>query len=196
MATDPGEGGYADRLDDLIAQNPSTDFSGPGTVLGATATAQIISMEGPSEPLSDQQRLILAELTRAGASPLTLAQNMGTISIGGPAPQAPSTQLQPLPAGSGGLLPALPGLPRMDVAPPQLGTSRPLAARSLAIPDPEWALGLMPPGRIVFTTVINRQRSGVRFGHLPMVVWQNQTVASTPFSSPAGGGGDYNVLEP
>lgn len=79
---------------------------------------------------------------------------------------------QPGPPGAGTLLPGIPAIPNLRTV-PSLGTAV-VPVRSMIVDDRDWNDGLYEPGKIVFTEPENRQRSGVRFGWLPMVVFQDE----------------------
>lgn len=139
--------------------------------------APTLAVSALSEPISEQQRLIMEELIRAGASRSTLEQQAGFDQFTPVHTWPDADNVTPgLAPGIGGLLPGIAPLPDAATL-PGLGQGINERGRSLAF-DEDWEGGAFGLGRIWFTQPVNRQRSGVRYGTLPMVVFNDEPVSS------------------
>lgn len=145
---------------------------------GEGAAAVAPTEDGSFSALAESWFFDLPPEVAAQLSPGTnpFASLAPNTSAGAPAgsPSTTPTSPQmgaPAPAGSGGLLPGIGGLPSLDAV-PQLSQSIIGAYTTFNLGRemlPDW--DIMPPGRVYFDDIRNRQITGVRVGVLPMVVF-------------------------
>lgn len=152
------EGWSADRV---AALPDSTDPS------DATFVHVDVVTQGPEEPMSIQMIAGSSEWV----SPVLTVDPYA--SLGGAAAVTPTVPTGiGLSPGFAGLAPA-PAMstPTKTTAPGMAGVFPGQAFPVLV----EWAMGAFPLGEIVFEKIANRQAGGVRFGTLPMVVFQDNS---------------------